>query len=560
DDIPLNDPFGGWVYWGRVPEIGLERVEVVEGGTSDLWGSAALAGVVRLVRRDDAAPAIEARAWGGSESSTDGAVRLAGAAGPVRASGDAELFTTDGYVPVAPEARGPVDVRARSRHQAFEGTAEATGFGDSRLFLRGSRYVEERDNGTRLQKTDTGITEWSAGFDGAAAGGAAALRAYRSDETFHQTFSAIAPDRSSETLTSRQAVPSSATGGSAQWARAFGAVHQLAAGADYREVEGVSNDTAFLPSGPALRPSGGRQRSGGAWIEDVAAISARVTVSASLRWDAWSNVSGRTFESGSPVALPDRSAHSWSPRLSAVWAATGIVSFTASASRAFRAPTLNELYRPFRLGSVQTLANAELEPETADTAEAGVRFQDSEGRLFARANIFWTELHDAVGNVTISSTPSLITRRRENVGRIRDRGAELAVDARVSRDFRLSAGYLFADSHVASSAANPELVGKRVPQVPRNQATLALRFARPAIGEFAVEGRWSGPQYDDDANAFRLGSAFSLDAFVSREIRAGLSVFAAGENLTGRRNEIGRTPTLTLGPPQAFRAGLRWRI
>ncbi|HEV7843458.1 MAG TPA: TonB-dependent receptor plug domain-containing protein, partial [Pyrinomonadaceae bacterium] len=38
DGIPLNDPFGGWVYWGRVPREAIERVEVLRGGASSLYG------------------------------------------------------------------------------------------------------------------------------------------------------------------------------------------------------------------------------------------------------------------------------------------------------------------------------------------------------------------------------------------------------------------------------------------------------------------------------------------------------------------------------------------
>ncbi|HET9794520.1 MAG TPA: TonB-dependent receptor [Thermoanaerobaculia bacterium] len=559
DDVPVNDPFGGWVYWGRVPEIALDRAEVVEGGASDLWGSAALGGVVRLVRRDDATPGVDAETWGGSESSGDGALRIAGAAGPVRLSADGELFATGGYVPVAPEDRGPVDVRAGSRHRTLEGTA-STIVGESSLFVRGSRYLEERGNGTLLQRNDTQITEWSGGFDGAAVGGALGLRAYRSDEIFHQSFSAIAPDRTSETLTSRQRVPSSATGGSAQWSRALGTIHELSAGADFRRVEGTSEDTAYLPSGPSLRPSGGTQDAAAGWIEDVASLSPALTVSGSLRYDAWRNSSGRTFAAGAPIALPDRSADSWSPRLSAVWAATRTVSLTASAYRAFRAPTLNELYRPFRLGNVQTLANADLSPETVTGAETGVRWQTGDGRVFARAALFWMDLHDAVGNVTLSTTPSLITRQRENIGRIRDRGAELAVDARLSPEWTAAAGYLLADSRVVAAPRNPSLVGNRVPQVPRDQATMEIRFSRPSLATIAVQGRWSGPQFDDDANAFPLGSFFTLDALVSKALPAGFEVFGAVENATNRRNEAGRTPVVTLAPPRIFRAGIRWRV
>ena len=358
---------------------------------------------------------------------------------------------------------------------------------------------------------------------------------------------------------SRQRVPSAATGGSLQWSTSAGS-HSLVVGAEARVVEGTSEDTVFLPSGPLLRPSGGRQRSAAGYVEDVAALSSRWTVSAALRFDAWRNDSGTTIVGGQRVALADRSATAWSPRLSTVFAFTPEVSGTVSAYRAFRAPTLNELYRPFRLGGVQTLANGALEPERLEGVETGIRYQSRDGRLFARANLFWTNLRDAVGNVTLSTTPALITRERENIGRVRDRGIELAVDARVRPEWTLSAAYLLADSRVAAAAGNPALAGKRVPQVPRDQVAAQVRFARPSLATVAAQARWSGPQYDDDLNVFRLGSAFALDAWISREVFGGAEVFAAGENLTNRRNDVGRTPVRTIGAPATFRAGLLLRI
>jgi len=49
DLVPLNDPFGGWVYWNRIPKLSLERAEVVRSGESDVYGRDALGGVVQLI-------------------------------------------------------------------------------------------------------------------------------------------------------------------------------------------------------------------------------------------------------------------------------------------------------------------------------------------------------------------------------------------------------------------------------------------------------------------------------------------------------------------------------
>ena len=49
DGVPLNDPFGSWVYWNRVPQAAVERVEIVRGATGDLYGADALGGVVQVL-------------------------------------------------------------------------------------------------------------------------------------------------------------------------------------------------------------------------------------------------------------------------------------------------------------------------------------------------------------------------------------------------------------------------------------------------------------------------------------------------------------------------------
>ena len=48
DDVPLNDPVGGWIHWEEQPELAVKSIEVVRGGASDLYGSSAIGGVVNV--------------------------------------------------------------------------------------------------------------------------------------------------------------------------------------------------------------------------------------------------------------------------------------------------------------------------------------------------------------------------------------------------------------------------------------------------------------------------------------------------------------------------------
>ena len=257
--------------------------------------------------------------------------------------------------------------------------------------------------------------------------------------------------------------------------------------------------------------------------------------------------------------FPDREETAFSPQLSLLYAPSDKVSFTASITRAFRAPTLNELYRSFRVGDVFTLANENLQAERLTGGEVGTRIYLLNQRLASRVTLFWTEITRPVANVTIGVTPSLITRQRQNLGRTRSSGLELETEARLSNRWNLSGGYLFADTAVLEFPANRSLEGLRIPQVPVHQLTIQARYTNVSW-TFGLQGRGGGNQFDDDLNRFPLGRYFTLDAFASRRLTRSLHVFAAAENVFNQRYITGRTPVTTIGPPIFIRLGIKLQL
>lgn len=497
DGVPLNDPFGGWVYWGRVPRVALERVEMLRGGASDLYGSAAMGGVVQFIRRKSVGVSVDVSA-GSAQTAT--AMAFAGAKHFTLAI---DGLTTEGFVLVRRDQRGPADIAADSRHATLDLTARSDG-----AFVRGSYYRESRGNGTPLQVNDTTIRQLSAGADF----GSLALRAYGSDQDYFQTFSAVAADRTSERLTIEQRVPSRGLGGSAQWTRAVRNRHVFVAGMDFRTVRGTSNELR----GTSRVIAGGEQRTAAVYVEDLFAVTPSLTVTAGARADFWSNET------------------QLNPRAGMLWRA-----FSASAYTAFRAPTLNELHRGFRVGNIDTLPNPALKAENLTGFEIGRRMRN------ARVTLFWSAITNTIANVTIATS----TRQRQNLGRTWSRGIELDADWRLSRDLRASAGWLFVDATVREG----ELRGKRVPQVPRHQLTAQLQWR--TIG---LQTRWSASQFDDDRNELPLGGYFVADVFASHPLARGVDVTLALENLFDEDVEVSASPVVTIGQPRAWRVGLRY--
>lgn len=216
------------------------------------------------------------------------------------------------------------------------------------------------------------------------------------------------------------------------------------------------------------------------------------------------------------------------------------------------------MYRSFRVGDALTLAKENLRAERLTGGEFGVNANTFKRRLDTRAVFFWTEIARPVANVTLNTTPALITRQRRNLGRTR--GLELELDARLRSRWALSGGYLFADARVVKFPADTELEGLRLPQVARHQLTFQLRYTNPARFNFGLQGRFAGAQFDDDLNRFRLERFFTLDALASRRLTRTLELFAAAENLLDARYSIGRTPVRTIAPPASLRFGLRFRL
>jgi outer membrane receptor protein involved in Fe transport len=415
---------------------------------------------------------------------------------------------------------------------------------------------------------DTRIRDLAAGADIAAAAGNLALRADAAWQVFHQTFTAVAADRNSEQLTRRQRVPSRSFGLSALWSRPVAEKHTLVFGTEGRSAQGTTEEIAFGNSGSPTSQlaAGGRRRTVAAFGSSHLRLASRWMLTLGGRFDHWLNADGESRSQ--PLAppgveivttLPDRSETAFSPRAGILYQAHPRVSLSASGYRAFRAPTLNELYRGFRVGNVVTQSNPGLLAERLTGVEAGVRLSPA-GNAEVRATFFWNDLNRPVANRTLSVTPALITRRRENLGRLRSTGLELEASATLRRDFRFHSGYQFTHSIVESFDADPTLEGLRIPQVPQHQVTVEATYVRPQSFSFSLRPRWSSSQFDDDRNTFLLRDYFLMDALFSFPLRAGVDVYVAGENIFGQRYDLGRTPVLTVGPPAQVRIGVRYEL
>jgi outer membrane receptor protein involved in Fe transport len=241
------------------------------------------------------------------------------------------------------------------------------------------------------------------------------------------------------------------------------------------------------------------------------------------------------------------------------WVPASAITVRASAYRAFRAPTLNELYRTFQVGTVVTAPNPLLRAERLTGAEAGSEVRIARA-LRARATGFWNVLEDPSTVVTLAAPlEDGATRMRANLGRATIRGVETALAWTPRAPASASLAWTLADARVTSAPGHEDLVGKRLPQDPLHRVRLDLRAGRAAGPRVGVGVGWYSGQYEDDRNTLPMAPYAVVDATAAAPLGAGIEAFATAENLLDRTYVVGRAGVDTVGPPRIVRIGVRYR-
>jgi outer membrane receptor protein involved in Fe transport len=569
DDVPLNDPLGGWIHWNETPELAIRDVEVVRGGASDLYGSSAIGGVINVLAAQPGNTQADLTTSYAGYGTYDEGLLAETKHGPWGVMGAGGMLGTDGFIQEAPSQRGPVDDASNVHSQNWLADVEHEQ-GPLRLFGRFSGFHELRHNGTPYQWNATRMLRYATGGDwGDGRSQALALRLFGSDERFQQTFSSISNTptaayptcsyRCGETPSKYTFAPDNELGASARWTDPLGSGLLAMAGADVRDVRVWDEEQSFGAS-PGITNLNDHQRDSGLYAEGMW-IRKGWTVTASARMDWFQNFgleqyswNGTTF-APSATQPPQFGQRVFDPRLGMAREVGEHWSALASGFRAFRSPTPNELYRATQVGNQLTKANNSLLSERATGWEAGVANQQRWGTV--RASYFLTQVNRPIVALTINPNSSPILLMRENLGQIESKGLSFDYGLAPLPWLAVDGGYQYA--HAVVSRGSQDL-GNWIPEVARNMATLNVRAARPRLGTVSLMGRMSGHMWDDDANQYLLHGYFQLDAYGSHTFGSRWEIFADGENLTNRSIEVSKTPTTTLDAERAGRVGVRLRL
>ena len=578
DGVPQVDPFGGWVSWAAYDPMRLGLVRVTRGGGSGAYGPGALAGTIELM---SAGPTQLAPIWGGvaygSRDSIDADAGLSGQLGGGFASLSGSYAKGDGFTPIVKAQRGPVDRPAPYEQYSVAARAVIPLGNDTELQANGLAFHDARDRGTDFTDNRTTGADASLRLVGRGRWGWEAV-AWLQTREFSSGFASINAARATVTPTLDQYnVPATGLGARFELRPPVGQGIELRLGGDARQTEGKTKEIAFTAGAPSrLRRAGGRTRTIGAFADASIAAGDMLTLTGGVRIDRWWIENGIFRETALiPTIVPlnadfaDRSSTEPTARAGIAFKPTPAITLRSAAYLGWRLPTLNELYRPFRVGADATAANAALVPERLKGIDGGIDY-----RLFSivhlGATLFYNELDDAIANVTLGTGPGSFPgvgfvgaggsyRQRRNLDAIRSQGVEFEAGINLA-GWSLSASYAYVDARVRASGAAAALHGLRPAQTPRHHASATLAWAEHQGPVASVTLRYVGRQYEDDQNARVLDEALTLDASALIPLAKGLALDLRAENLADARVEatVSGANLVERATPRTLWVGLRY--
>lgn len=574
DDVPQADPFGGWISWPGYDALNIAGIRIRRGAGQVASGAGALAGVIELDSKQNVDQLNASLAYG-SRNSVDAKASL------LRKLGDGDISVSgsyargDGFTPILKSQRGAVDRPATYEQGgiAIRAVAPLSGYTELQAGMRA--FTDERDRGfdfsdnqnsgvdasLRLVNRNPGGWQWSA-------------LGYVQIRDFANRFGAIGLGRNSVSLTLDQySVPSTGLGARAEVRPPVGEKGELRIGGDWRRTIGETNENFFfngLTPGRSRR-AGGESDTFGLFAEASFEPVEQLTLTAGARADHWSIANGFRKEvniggtTRSDDMFADRSGWEGTGRAGFAWQTSDALKLRGAAYLGWRLPTLNELYRPFRVGADATAANELLAPERLNGAEIGVDIESGDFQVNVTA--FANKLDNAIGNVGLGVGPANfpgvgfvaaggVYRQRQNLGAVDSKGMEFDA-AYAVRDVTLRAGYAYVDAKVEASGTAAALKGLQPAQVPRHFASLGVSYDGPVYSA-NVNARYVGAQFEDDVNSRRLASAFTFGAGVGYRLGKRFQLELRGENLFDARVEaaIGSDGVIERATPPTIWGGI----
>jgi len=544
DGVPQNNANNGWVEWSQIPKEAIERIEIVRGPSSALYGSNAMGGVINIITKK---PEKGRETWLQQSVGTMGtwSTKLT----QQEKIGKWGYFITGGYGESdgynASKPRFSYDIKRFSREDRILAKLFYDIDEDSGVSFGFSRYHHKLGRG---RKYFYGYTEnyrywldWFRNDEKVQWKGQLFVNDDKWDSYFDK-----APNYNS--LYRREVIPMLAIGGSLQSSIELSNWNSLTIGVDYKHSDLEKKDRYY--SGPP-RSSGveGKQRYISTFINDeIKLFDDALIVSLGGRFDYIKAYDGKNWDTNPGNDYDNNfSSEDWSrfsPKLGVAWHLSESTTLKSSIGKGFKAPSLYELYTTLTRGPLYIECNPELKPEKVLSYDLTLEHLFSEF-LMGRASIYQSHAKDFIGYDTITSTHW----KRDNISKVRMRGIEMELEGIMSQQWQWFANYTYNESKIREYSADSSVEGNFLPYTPRHKVGLGLTYTNPQLFDSRLVFNYRNKRYTDNENTSKLDSSCTVDFSISRQVSKNCELALNIENLFDDDYTIYKSTTQdTVGP------------
>ena len=305
-----------------------------------------------------------------------------------------------------------------------------------------------------------------------------------------------------------------------------GGLNQISFGAhedrfELRSPKYTTADWIDGGAGPEASNAQGETKTDALWAQDLLTFTPKLNLAVGGRYEHWNAFEGANSAAATAsvaalnVRQPALTADTFSPKAVLAYMPGDPWRFTASIGRAYRFPTVEELYQAVATGPLLSVPNPDLKPEDDVSEELSGQRSWTGGAQTARLRLSLFEEH--VDNALISQSAPLVPGSGtlysyvQNIARTRARGAELVGEEHgyLVPDLSLSGWITYVDSAIQADNGYAKAVGKQLPQLPRLRAA-ALQTYRPTPAlAFTVAERYSDRAYGTIDNSDHYSDTFT---------------------------------------------------
>ena len=488
DSVPTN-----WEITQAIPVDMIERVEIVRGPGSALYGATATGGVVNIITRNGGdKPEVEVGGGYGSFDTWRAGGKAGGTADPVHLFAAGYKEESDGTNVVHNNANASIHMIDDCPYEKSAASAKAAVdlFNDGKVSLfynfyhdeytRGRPYVGgDWDRHFTTLIWDQPFNEWLAfkGYVG-----------YRYDDLTHiYDRGGTNYDLRQKRYTDYSEIPLEL-----QLTADVGWNNKVTAGffANHHDTEQDFDDA----TGSYMGTIRYKVQTLAGYLQDVWTPIDGLAVTAGIRYDHWKNYDNH-FYNFSDTEPDSRTDDSWNPKIGAKYTFEDTTAIWVNFATGFLPPTPEQLYDDRSSGGSPRIPNPDLKPETTYSWELGVErwFGDSVKGSVAG---FYSYTEDKI----MSWFGDDNVWRNKNIGRTESYGVEFDVAAKPMENLTLNFNYTWNPVTIDENEADPDKEGNRMPFSPIHKFNIGATYSQPDNFSISVWGRYLGKQHSNDSN------------------------------------------------------------